>query len=87
MKLGLSRLHVLTALFHVSAINVYKIDLPFTRTLACDKRRGLLIAFPNEKNILLNSDTSHLDLAHQIPLYLIKYLLQLEIMADMHNGP
>ena len=38
----------------------------------------------------LNSDTSHLDLDHQsdclfsqIPLYLIKYLPQLEIMADM----
>ena len=37
---------------------------------------GLLIAFSNEKNILLNSDTSHLDLDHQsdclfsqIPLY------------------
>ena len=30
-----------------------------------DKRRCLLIAFPNEKNILLNSDTSHLDLDHQ----------------------
>ena len=35
--------------FRVYAINVYKIDLPFTLTLACDKRRGLLIAFPNEK--------------------------------------
>ena len=47
---GLPRLHVLTAHvltapFRVSAINVYKIGLPFTRTLA----RGLLIAFPNEK--------------------------------------
>ena len=51
--------------FRVSAINVYKIDLPFTRTLSRDKRGGLLIAFPNEKNILLNSDTSHLDLDHQ----------------------
>ena len=47
-----------------------------------------------KKNILLNSDTSHLDLDHQsvwlfsqIPLYLIKYLLQLEIMTDMLNGP
>ena len=46
------------------------------------------------KNILLNSDTSHLDLDHQsdclfshIRLYLIKYLLQLEITADMLNGP
>ena len=62
--------------FRVSAINVYKIDLPFTRTLSRDKRRGLLITFPNEKNILLNSDTSHLDLDNQsdclfpqIPLY------------------
>ena len=50
--------------FRVSAINFYKIDLPFTGTLACDQRRGLLIAFPNE-NILLNSDTSHLNLHHQ----------------------
>ena len=47
-----------------------------------------------KKRILLNSDTSHLDLDHQsdwlfsqIPLYLIKYLLQLEIMVDMLNGP
>ena len=47
-----------------------------------------------KKNILLNSDTSHLHLDHQsvwlfsqIPLYLIKYLLQLEIMTDMLNGP
>ena len=41
-----------------------QIDLPFTRTLACDQRRGSLIAVPNE-NILLNSDSSHLDLHHQ----------------------
>ena len=46
------------------------------------------------KNILLNSDMPHLDLDHQsdslfsqIQLYLIKYLLQLEITADMLNGP
>ena len=31
------------------AINIYKIGLLFTRTLACDQRHGLLIAFPNEK--------------------------------------
>ena len=37
-RLGLPRLHVYTAPFRVSAINVYKIDLPFTRTLACDQR-------------------------------------------------
>ena len=44
------------------------------------------------KNILLNSDTLHFDLDHQsdclffqIRLYLIKYLLQLEIKADMLN--
>ena len=79
--------------FCVSAMNAYKIDLPFTRTLALDKRRGLLIAFPNEKNILLNSDTSHIDLDHQIRLFVFSdsavfdYLLQLEIMADMLNGP
>ena len=35
--------------FRVSAVNVYKIDLPFTRTVARDKHHGLLIAFPNEK--------------------------------------
>ena len=28
---------------------IYKIDLPFTRTIACGQRHGLLIAFPNEK--------------------------------------
>ena len=79
--------------FGVSAINVYKIDLPFTQTLARDQPHGLLIAFPNE-NILLNSDTSHLDLDHQsdclfslIRLYLIKYLLQLENTMSMLNGP
>ena len=49
--LGLPRLHLYTAPFRVSAINVYKIDLPFTRTLSRDKRCGLLIAFPNEKII------------------------------------
>ena len=45
------------------------------------------------KNILLNSDTSHLDLDHQsdflfshIRLYLIKYLLQLERTSDGGNG-
>ena len=81
------------ARFRVSAINVYKIYLLFTRTLAHDKRLGLLIAFPNEKNNLLNSDMSHLNPDHQsdslfsqILLYLIKYPLQiLEIMADMLN--
>ena len=31
---GLPRLHVLTVAFPVFAINVYKIGLPFTRTLA-----------------------------------------------------
>ena len=36
-------------LFRVSAINVYKIGLLVTQTLACDQRRSLLIAFPNEK--------------------------------------
>ena len=35
--------------FRVSAINVYKIVLPFTRTLARDQHRCLLIAFPNKK--------------------------------------
>ena len=46
--------------FSVFATNVYRIDLPFTKTLARDQRHCLLIAFPNE-NILLNSDTSHPD--------------------------
>ena len=50
--------------FRVSAINIYEIDLPFTQTVARDQHCVLLIAFPNE-NILLNSDTSHLDLDHQ----------------------
>ena len=46
------------------------------------------------KNILLNSDTSHLGLDHQsdclfsqIRLYLMNYLLQLEVTEDMRNGP
>ena len=79
--------------FCVSAINVYKIDLPFTRTLACDKRCGLIITFPNEKIFSLTV-ISHISiwiiksdcLFSLIPLYLIKYLPQLEIMADMLNG-
>ena len=79
--------------FRVSTINIYEIDLPFTRTVARDQHCVLLIAFPNE-NILLNSDTSHLDLDPQseclfpqIRLYLIKYLLQLGITVDMLNRP
>ena len=32
------------------AINVYKIDLPFKQTLACEKRHGLLISSSNEKD-------------------------------------
>ena len=46
------------------------------------------------KNILFNNDMSNLNSDHQsdslisqILLYLIKYLLQLEIMADMLNRP
>ena len=39
-------------MFRVSAINVYKIGLPFKQTLAHDQRCGLLIAFPNEKYCL-----------------------------------
>ena len=45
------------------------------------------------KNILLNSDTSHTDLEHQsvclfsqIWLYLLKYLLQLEIRLTCSMG-
>ena len=71
MEVGLPRLHVQMAPFRVSAINVYKIDLPFTQTLACDQPRGLLIAFPiNMKSIFLNSDTPHLDLDHQSVCFL-----------------
>ena len=46
MQVGLPRLHVVP--FRVFAINVYKIGLPFTQTLPCDQRHGLLIAFSNE---------------------------------------
>ena len=49
--------------FLVSAIKVYKIDLQFTRILACDQGCGEFIAFPNE-NILLKIDMSHLYLDH-----------------------
>ena len=38
--------------FHVFAIKVYIIGLPFTQTLAHDQSGGLLIAFPNEKYCL-----------------------------------
>ena len=80
-------------MFRVSAINLYKTELLFTRTLACDKRRGLLIALPNEKIFSLTV-IRHISiwviksdcLFSQISLYLIKYLPQLEIMADMLNG-
>ena len=42
-----------------------------------------------KKNILLNSDTSHLDLDHQSDCLFLKFrcILQLEILADMLNGP
>ena len=45
---GLPRLHVWTEAFRVYAINVYKNDLPFKRTLARDYLHGLLIAASNE---------------------------------------
>ena len=47
--IGLPRLHVWTEAFRVYAINVYKNDLPFKRTLARDDLQGLLIASSNEK--------------------------------------
>ena len=65
-----------TVPFYVFAINVYKIGLPFTRTLPCDQCRGLLIAFSNEHSAL---DHQSVCLFSQISLYLIKYLLQLEL--------
>ena len=67
LLVGLPHLHMKMALFHVSAINVYKIYLPFTRTITHDQGRGLLfinLLFPIEKNFL-NSDMPHLDLDHQ----------------------
>ena len=41
------------------------------------------------KNILLNSDTSHLNLDHQSDCFFLwfRFILRLEIMADMLNGP
>ena len=62
--------------FRVFAINVYKIGLPFTQTLARDKHCGLLIAFPNYHCDLIHQSVC---LFSQIWLYLIKYLLQLEL--------
>ena len=70
-----------------------QIDLPFTRTLARDQRRGLLIAFPNEKYSLKQcymyatsrSGSSIRLFVFSDRLYLIKYLLQLEITEDMLN--
>ena len=58
------------------AINVYKIGLPFTQTLPCDQRRGLLIAFSYEHSAL---DHQSVCLFSQIWLYLIKYPLQYEL--------
>ena len=60
----------------IFAINIYKIGLLFTRTLPRDQRRGLIIAFSNEHSAL---DHQSVCLFSQIWLYLIKYLLQLEI--------
>ena len=70
-------------------------DLPFTRTLACDKRHGLLIALPINEKIFCLTVIRHISIwiiksdcfFSQIPLYLIKCLPQLEIMADMLNRP
>ena len=62
--------------FRVFAIKVCKIGPPFTRTLARDQHRGLLIAFPNEHPDL---DHQSVCLFSQIWLYLIKYLQQLEL--------
>ena len=62
--------------FLVFAINIYKIGLPFTQTLPRDQRRGLLIAFSNKHPAL---DHQSVCLFSQIWLYLIKYLLQLEL--------
>ena len=59
-----------TERFHVFAINVYKIGLPFTQTLACDQRQGLLIAFPNENPSLGHQSVC---LFSQIQLYLIMW--------------
>ena len=53
----------------VFAINVYKIGLPFTRTLPRDQRRDLLKAFSNEHPAL---DHQSVCLFSQIWLYLIK---------------
>ena len=55
-------------MFHVFAISVYKIGLPFARTLARKQRCGLLIAFPNEHPDL---DHQSVCLFSQIRLYFI----------------
>ena len=62
--------------FCVFSINVYKIGLPFTQTLAHDQHHGFLIAFPNEHP---DQDHQSVCLFSQIWLYLIKHLLQLEL--------
>ena len=41
-------------MFRVYAINVYKNDLPFKRTLARDDPRGLLIASFNENSVVFS---------------------------------
>ena len=67
---------VKTVPFRVFAIKVYKIGLLFTQTLPCDQRLGLLKAFSNEHPAL---DHQSVCLFSEIRLYLIEYLLQLEL--------
>ena len=50
---------------------------PTVYTLPCDQRRGLLVAFSNEHPAL---DHQSVCLFSQIRLYLIKYLLQFELL-------
>ena len=59
----------------VFAINVYKIGLPFTRTLPCDQRRGLLIAFSNELSTSSSGDLVVFDIVSTA----------IRITADMLN--
>ena len=77
IKQELPRLHMYTLPFRVFVINVYKIGLLFTQTLAGDQRLGLLTAFPNEHP---NLDHQSIFSSSQIRLYLM-----IRIMVDKLN--
>ena len=53
-----------------TAINVYKTDLPFKQTLACDQCHGLLVASSNETLIHLFQNGWYMIIAFLNSIYI-----------------